>query len=85
MKASTIQWHLARDNQAKLARFCENNKVKSSTELDTYSDEDGKYFQIEYTFDNGGFITAELKQGDTRSYSVADHFQVVAYALEWQV
>lgn len=81
MKQSTLKWHLARDNQLKLARFCEANQVRSSIELDTYQDDDGSYWQKTYVFNNGGYVTAELKQGDSRSYSVADHFQVVDYAL----
>jgi len=81
MKQSTIQWHLARDNQAQLAKFCEQNRVRSSTELNTYNDGEHDYFQQTSVFNNGGFITAELLHGDTRSYSVNDHYQVVDYVL----
>ena len=81
MTTSKLQWHLARDNQLKLAKFCEQNKVRTQTELNTHNDGEHSYFQQTYTFNNGGFITAEMLQGDTQSYSVADHFQVVDYAL----
>ena len=30
---------------------------------------------------DGGFMTAEMLQGDSKSYSIADHFQVVTYGL----
>lgn len=82
MKASTIQWHLARDNQIKLAKFCSENKVTSSHRYDTATDMDGKkYWEMTFNFDNGGYITAEMLAGDTQSYSVADHFQVVDYEM----
>lgn len=82
MKKSTIQWHLARDNQLQLARFCEKNSVRSQVELYTYKDEEHDYWQKTFTFNNGGFITAEMLHGGyDKSYSVADHFQVVDYAL----
>jgi hypothetical protein len=73
MKNSMMKWHLARDNQIKLARFCEKNKISSSTEL--FDDT----FNIKYVFDNGGYIVAELLRGKEVSYSVADHFQVIDY------
>lgn len=77
MKASTIQWHLARDNQTKLHKFCQENKTTSVT------DTAGKdTFTIRYFFDNGAFILVELLKGTKeRSFSVADHFQVVDYSL----
>lgn len=78
MKASTIAWHLARDNQAKLAKFCEKNKVKNSTKL--FEDT----FNIKYEFDNNGFIEAELLRGKEVGCSVNDHFQVVDYRLGTQ-
>lgn len=75
MKNSTLQWHLARDNCEKLAKFCEQNKTSNSTEL--FDDT----FNIRYEFDNGGYIVAELLRGkENKSYSVVDHFQVVDYA-----
>lgn len=81
MKQSTLIWHLSRDNQEKLARFCEKNKVRSEVELNTYKDDEHSYFQMTFHFNNGGFITAEMLQGDESGYSVADCFQVVDYAL----
>jgi hypothetical protein len=81
MKTSTIKWHLARDNQLALAKFCEKHKTRSECELNTYKDDEHEYFQITYHFDNGGYITAELIHGDDRSYTVADHFQVVNYGM----
>lgn len=81
MKNSTIQWHLARDNQEKLARFCSNHKVRSSHRYNTAEVDGKKYWEMTFNFDNGGYITAEMLAGDTQSYSVADHFQVVDYAL----
>jgi hypothetical protein len=78
MKQSTIQWHLARDNQLKLARFCEKHKIRSVvTPPREYDGE--SYFTICYKFDNEASITAELRAGDTRGYTVADHFQVIDY------
>lgn len=80
MKNSLMQWHLARDNQVKLAKFCEANKIRSNHKYNT-AEVDGKhYWQMTFEFDNGSFITAEMLAGDTRIYSVADHFQVVDYA-----
>ena len=81
MKASTIQWHLARDNQLQLARFCEKNKVSSHAMPNTAHDEKHYYWQLKSVFDNGGYIVAELMQGDERSFNVADHYQVVDYSL----
>jgi hypothetical protein len=81
MKASTIQWHLARDNQLQLARFCDRNRVVSEV-AEQYQVDGRGYFTILYRFDNGAYIKAEMLTGDTRSYTVADHFQVVDYALE---
>jgi len=69
-----MQWHLARDNQDKLAKFCESYKVKSEAVL---FDET---FNIRYEFGNGSFIEAELMRGThDKGYTVADHFQVVNY------
>lgn len=77
MKTSTIKWHLGRDNCKQLANFCEKNKVRSQTEI-TSKDT----FNITFTFNNGGFITAELLRGTAnQSFSVADHFQVVTYGF----
>lgn len=81
MQASTIRWHLARDNQAKLAAFCAKYKIRSSHKYNTAEIDGKRYWQMTYEFNNGGFITAELLAGDTRSYTVADHFQVVDYKL----
>jgi len=82
MKASTIQWHLARDNQIKLARFCEKHKTKSYAGAPhPQIGRNEWFFEIEYWFDNGARITVELMAGDKKSYSVADHFQVMSYEL----
>ncbi len=81
MRQSTIQWHLARDNQTKLAKFCLSNKLRSSMELHTHNDGEHDYFQMTFIFNNGGFIIAEMLHGDTKSYSTTDHFQVVDYSL----
>lgn len=73
-----MEWHLARDNQAKLAKFCEQHRIKQ--ELTKRYKVDGKgYFTLLFNFDNGAYIEAELLAGDTQSYSVNDHFQVVDY------
>lgn len=81
MTASKIQWHLARDNQLSLARFCEKNRVKQMAS-EVFEVDGKKYFNITYHFDNMGFIKAELRAGDEqRGYTVADHFQVVDYEL----
>jgi len=81
MKTSTIAWHLARDNQEKLAKFCSKNCIEQHPSSDKYIVDDGTYWQQTYHFDNGGFIRAELRAGDTKSYSIVDHFQVVDYNL----
>jgi len=73
MTDSLMRWHLARDNQIKLAKFCEKHKVESNTTL--FKDT----FNIKYKFDNGSFIEAELLRGKGVGYSVEDHFQVVDY------
>lgn len=79
MTNSMLQWHLARDNQIKLARFCEKNAVRHDN-VPPYTLENGEsYFRHTYHFDNGSFIEAEMRAGDTRSYSIADHFQVTDY------
>jgi peroxiredoxin len=77
MTNSLMQWHLARDNQSKLHKFCEKHKTTSVTDLD------GKdTFTIRYFFDNGGMVLVELLKGTkNRSFTVADHFQVITY--EW--
>jgi len=81
MKASTIRWHLARDNQIRLAKFCQQNAIKHDNKTNTYNDGTHTYFEHTYHFDNGGYITAEMLQGDTRGYSIADYFQVVDYNM----
>lgn len=82
MKASTIRWHLARDNQAELAKFCEKHETRSEQRLNTHKNEDGReYWERTSYFDNGGYITAELLHGGEVGYTVADHFQVVNYNL----
>lgn len=74
MTDSKLRWHLARDNQVKLARFCQNNGIVTATTLHKHT------FNITYIFDNGGYIEVELLRGtENKSYSVADHFQVVNY------
>ena len=81
MTNSLLQWHLARDNQLNLARFCEKHKTSSSTKPHTFNDGEHDFFQMTFQFDNGSFITAELLHGEAnKSYTVADHFQVVDYA-----
>jgi hypothetical protein len=82
MKQSTIQWHLARDNQEKLAKFCNKQRLHQSQYGDVYNvGENENYFQMMYQFDNDGFIRAELRAGDVKGYTIADHFQVVDYSL----
>lgn len=75
-----MKWHLARDDQVKLAKFCQENAVGHDTRLDTAFDEESSYFEHTYMFDNDSYIIAEMRQGNTKGYSVADHFQVVDYA-----
>lgn len=73
-----IDWHLARDDYSKLASFCEKHRIKQEV-VDRYKADDGNYFTIKFDFDNGAFILAELRAGDTQSYTIADHFAVVDY------
>lgn len=80
MTNSKMGWHLARDNQEELAKFCEKHKTRMTVTPNVYQDDEGKrYFTNQYHFDNGGYITAELLHGDGRSYTVADYFQVTDY------
>lgn len=81
MTQSLMTWHLMRDNRVKLAKFCEKHKTRTEQKQNTYNDGTHSYFQLTFFFDNEGFITAELLEGDTQSYSVADHFQVVKYSV----
>lgn len=70
MTNSKLRWHLARDNQAKLVRFCE--KHKTDIQWDLHST---RYPMAKFVFDNGGFIRVELEQGT----STAEYFQVIDY------
>lgn len=78
MTNSLMQWHLARDNQVKLARFCGQHAI-GHEHMKPYTVGDAMFFQHTYHFDNGSFIRVEMRAGDAKSYSVADHFQVVDY------
>lgn len=78
MKASTIDWHLSRDNQIALHKFCQSNCIKQHTGS-VFSVDNKNYFYKIYQFDNDGYIKVELRAGDKRSYTIADHFQVVEY------
>lgn len=79
MTNSLMQWHLARDNQTKLYRFCDKHAVKRDTELFETT------FNQTYYFDNGSFITAELLRGEQdKSHSIDEHFQVVDYGWATQ-
>lgn len=80
MKASTINWHLARDNQVKLHKFCANNNIKQDTG-EVYTIDNEKYFTKLYQFDNDAFIKVELRAGDSKGYTIADHFQVMEYEV----
>ena len=80
MTDSLMRWHLSRDNQIKLARFCQKHAVRHDNVKPYSVDGGGMYFQHTYHFDNGAYITAEMRAGDTRSYSIADHFQVCDYS-----
>jgi len=83
MKATTIEWHLARDDQQKLYKFCEKHGTITKTVINSTVIDGQPYFENTYTFDNGGFITVELLQGGKdKGFTVRDHFQVVDYALE---
>jgi hypothetical protein len=78
MTASLIKWHLSHDNQIKLSRFCEKHKLQSDC---TVYPQKGVFY-LKFHFDNGGWIQAELLMGTKeKSYSVADHFQVIDYSL----
>lgn len=81
MTPSLMRWHLSRDNQQRLAKFCEQYKTRTEQELQAHTDGKHSYFHLTFFFNNGGFIKAELLHGDTQGYSVADHFQVVDYSL----
>ena len=76
MTQSLLRWHLARDNQLKLAKFCDKHQV--GRDISDYSEVDGQNCFNMYTrFDNGGWVVAELIQG----ISIADHYQVINYNL----
>lgn len=82
MTASLLAWHLTRDNHIQLARFCMKHAVRNDNTTYTRNDGEHDYFEHTYHFDNGGYVTAEMLHGDTRSYSIADRFQVIDYALD---
>lgn len=76
MTNKLMQWHLARDNQIKLAKFCDKHQVNRN--VSPYYKHEGledNYFTMTTIFDNGGFITAESKQGG----SLAENYQVMDY------
>jgi hypothetical protein len=81
MKASTIKWHLARDNREKLARFCQNNAIRHDNQTNTFSDGVNDYFEHTYYFSNNGFIKAEMLMGGLTGHNISEHFQVVDYSL----
>lgn len=85
MKASTIKWHIARDNREKLHAFCSKHAIRSHNVLLTRDDGKNKYYEIEYTFDNGGYIRVELLHGtEYESFSIVDHFEIVDHRLgDW--
>lgn len=74
MKASTILWHLSRDNPEKLFRFCERRK--QSIEW-LRVDSDKSELVARYNFDNGGYIIIEM----LREVSCTEHFQIMDYSL----
>lgn len=80
MTNSLMRWHLARRaNRNQLHNFCQKHR----TNLDTgkvYGSGNLHYFTQTYYFDNGSYIKVLLRASDTKSYSVADHFQVIDYA-----
>jgi hypothetical protein len=87
MKNSTIKWHLARDNQIELHKFLDKNSIKREVggvydvTVDYRTKEVEKYYVMLWTLDNGATVTTELRAGDDKSYSIADHFQVVDYTF----
>lgn len=73
MTNSLMRWHLARDDQKKLAKFCDRHQVDRIV-----SDYDAdRCFTMTTIFDNGGWIKAELQQG----VDISDHYQVVNFGL----
>lgn len=72
MKQSTILWHLSRDNQAKLFRFCERNKQSIK-----WLRVDKPELVAKFTFDNGGYIIVEM----LKEVSCTEHFQVMDYGF----
>lgn len=86
MKASTIHWHLSRAQDTRigrqrLARFCEKNKSSSFSGAPyPQIGRDEWFFNIEYHFDNGAMITAQLMAGHgDKGYTVADHFEILEH------
>jgi len=81
MTNSLMQWHLARDNQLKLAKFCDKHQVDRT--VSGYYKEPGtkhNYFTMTTYFDNGSFITAELIQGtEDEPKGIDDSYQVLDY------
>lgn len=74
MKQSTILWHLARDNQEKLFRFCERKKQRIEW---LRVDSDKPELVAKFTFDNGGYIVVEM----LKEVSCTEHFQVMDYGF----
>ena len=78
MTKSMLLWHLARDNQVKLALFCDRNQI--GREIGPYYRVEGdtrKAFTMKTYFKNGGYILAELLS----PASISDHYQVLDYNL----
>ncbi len=77
MTNSLMKWHLARDNQRKLAAFCDTYQV--DREVGSYYDVPfvGTCFVMRTEFQNGGYIEAELVVGK----SISEHYQVVDWGL----
>lgn len=76
MTNSLMEWHLSRDNQRKLALFCDKHQInRQISQPYRYDGIEGKFFTMTTHFDNDSFIKAELEVGT----SIADYYQVIDY------
>jgi len=82
MKNTLLQWHLARDNSAKLFLFLHKNAIKEELadipELNKVEYMGQKYHYFE--FDNGAWVIVETCYNNISTTGVVDYAWGKAYA-----
>jgi hypothetical protein len=74
MTNTLMKWHLARDDQVQLAKFCDKHQIDRYTVVPKRGK--GEPWYMITKFDHGGYIIAELLQ----EQPINDSYQVVSYA-----